>query len=50
MSYFYAAAGAVTLAATVLFLSGVYFGLGAGGMERVITYPALFGTLAFGGI
>ncbi len=49
MSYFSAAAGVVTLAATVLFLSGAYFGLAAGGMERMIVYPALFGTLAFGG-
>ena len=49
MSYFSAAAGAITLAATLLFLSGAYFGLGAGGMERMIVYPALFGTVAFGG-
>jgi hypothetical membrane protein len=49
MSYFSVAAGVITLAATVLFLSGAYFGLGAGGMERMIAYPVLFSTLAFGG-
>jgi hypothetical membrane protein len=49
MSYFSAAAGAITLAATLLFLSGAYFGLAAGGMERMIVYPVLFATIAFGG-
>jgi hypothetical membrane protein len=49
MSYFAAAAGVITLAATLLFLSGVYLGLAAGGMERMIVYPALFGTIAFAG-
>jgi hypothetical membrane protein len=49
MSYFSVAAGVITLAATLLFLSGAYFGLGAGGMERMIAYPVLFATLAFGG-
>jgi hypothetical membrane protein len=49
MSYFSVAAGVTTLAATLLFLSSAYFGLGAGGMERMIVYPALFGTVAFGG-
>ena len=30
-------------------MSGAYFGLAAGGMERMMVYPTLFGTLAFGG-
>jgi hypothetical membrane protein len=49
MSYISVAAGVTSLAATLLFLSGAYLGLGAGGMERVIAYPVLFATLAFGG-
>ena len=49
MSYFSAAAGVITLAATVLFLSGEYFGLAAGGMERMIVYPVLLGGIGFAG-
>jgi hypothetical membrane protein len=41
--------GLMTLAALGLFGGGVYFGLGAGGMERMIAYPALMWGAAFGG-
>jgi hypothetical protein len=33
----------------VLFASGNYFGLGRGGMERLIAYPTLLWSVAFGG-
>ncbi len=49
MSYFSMITGVVTLGATLLFLLGIYFGMGAGGMERMIVYPVLFGGIAFGG-
>lgn len=49
MSYFSALAGIVTLLAAALFEAGDYFGLGAGGMERVIVYPTLLWLLGFGG-
>ena len=41
--------GLMTLAALALFGCGVYFGLGAGGMERMIAYPALMWGAGFGG-
>jgi hypothetical membrane protein len=49
MSYFSAATGVLTLSATVLFLGGNYFGMGAGGMERMIIYPVLLSGIGFGG-
>lgn len=39
--------GAITLGALVLYASNVYLGLGLGGMERMIAYPALFWGLVF---
>jgi hypothetical membrane protein len=41
--------GVMTLAALGLFGGGVYLGLGAGGMERMIAYPALMWGAGFGG-
>ena len=41
--------GLMTLAALGLFGGGVYLGLGAGGMERMIAYPALMWGVGFGG-
>jgi hypothetical membrane protein len=41
--------GLMTLVALALFGSGVYLGLGAGGMERMIAYPALMWGAGFGG-
>lgn len=49
MSLIYAVTGVITLVATLLFLGGAYFGMGAGGMERMIVYPVLLGGLGFGG-
>jgi hypothetical protein len=39
----------MTLATLGLFESGQYLGLGAGGMERMIAYPALMWGAGFGG-
>jgi len=47
--YFSAAAGVITLAATLLYGTDTYLGLGQGGMERMIVYPVLIGGLALGG-
>jgi hypothetical membrane protein len=41
--------GLMTLVALALFGSGQYFGLGHGGMERMIAYPALMWGAGFGG-
>jgi hypothetical membrane protein len=43
------ALGIVSLAATVLLVSGIYFGLGKGGMERVIFCSLIVFTLGSGG-
>jgi len=39
----------VVLLALVLFASGTFLGLGKGGMERMIAYPALLWAIGFGG-
>jgi hypothetical membrane protein len=49
MSYFSVLLGAVTLIALILYVPNYYLGLGAGGMERMIVYPALLWSVAFGG-
>jgi len=49
LSYFSVILGLVTLAALVLDIGGEYFGLGAGGMERMVLYPVLVWSLGFGG-
>ncbi len=41
--------GGITLVALGLYFDGQYAGLGPGGMERMIAYPALIFTLGFGG-
>jgi hypothetical membrane protein len=48
MSYLSVVLGAVTLIALVLYASGTYLGLGLGGMERMVAYPALIWATAFG--
>jgi hypothetical membrane protein len=48
-SYFSVILGAATLLALTLFASGTFLGLGKGGMERMIAYPALLWTVGFGG-
>ncbi len=41
--------GATTLLALALFAGDTYLGLGPGGMERIIVYPALMWALVLGG-
>ena len=48
LSYFSVVLGLFSLAALVLYASGVYLGLGQGGMERMVVYPVLVWILAFG--
>jgi hypothetical membrane protein len=49
MSYFSIILGVITLLALILFQPGYYLGLEAGGMERMIVYPALLWAIGFGG-
>jgi len=46
--YFGAALGMFTLVALVLFIVGVDFGLGHGGIQRMVVYPALIWYIGFG--
>jgi hypothetical membrane protein len=48
-SYMSLALGAVTLGTLVLYSSGAYLGLGAGGMERMVVVPAALWGVGFGG-
>jgi hypothetical membrane protein len=41
--------GLMSLLALVLFIGNIYFGLGVGGMERMIVYPILIWMMGFGG-
>jgi hypothetical membrane protein len=47
--YFSVGLGLISLTATALFRSQSYFGLGPGGMERMIVYPVLIWGLILGG-
>jgi hypothetical membrane protein len=47
-NYLSAMLGILTLAALVLFISGRFLGLGPGGMERMIVYPALLWGIGLG--
>jgi hypothetical membrane protein len=47
-SHFSIVLGVMTLAALALFVSNVFLGLGAGGMERMIVYPALIWAVGLG--
>ncbi len=49
LAYLSVALGALALLALVLFSSDVLFGLGVGGMERLIVYPEILWAMAFGG-
>ena len=48
LSHFSVILGVLSLSALVLFGSGNYLGLGKGGMERMIAYPALLWGVGFG--
>ena len=41
--------GTMNLLALILFIGNFYFGLGVGGMERMIVYPILIWMIGFGG-
>ena len=49
MSVFSVILGVITLIALLLYVPNYYEGLGAGGMERMIVYPALLWAIGFGG-
>ncbi len=49
LSYFSVLLGVISLVATGLYTGGIYLGLGQGGMERMIVYPVLLWSVAFGG-
>ena len=48
LSYVFILLGLIGLLALILFGGKTYLGLGAGGMERMIFYPAMFWALGFG--
>jgi len=48
-SHFSVILGVMVLSALVLFASSTFLGLGKGGMERMIAYPALLWAIGFGG-
>jgi hypothetical membrane protein len=47
--YFSLVLGAFSLLALLLFISGIFLGLGKGGMERMIVYPVLLWDVWFSG-
>jgi len=49
MFYFSIILGILTLIALLLYVADTYLGLGPGGMERMIVYPALLWSIGFGG-
>jgi hypothetical membrane protein len=55
LGYFAIVLGLITLVSLVLYIpdsgasAGSYLGIGPGGLERLIVYPVLFWSLAFGG-
>ena len=48
VSYVFALLGLIGLSALALYGAGIYVGLGVGGMERMILYPAMFWAIGFG--
>jgi len=48
INYLSVGLGALTLLALILFSSGNYLGIGPGGMERMVAYPALLWLVGFG--
>ena len=49
LSYLSIMLGTMSLVALILFSSDIHLGLGKGGMERMIAYPALLWMVGFGG-
>ncbi len=48
LKYLWLILGIITLAALILFMTDNYMGLGRGGMERLIVYPALAWLMMYG--
>jgi len=48
LAYVFALLGLIGLSALALYGGGIYIGLGVGGMERMILYPAMFWAIGFG--
>ncbi len=48
VSYVFALIGLIGLSALALYGAGIYLGLGAGGMERMILFPAMFWAIGYG--
>jgi len=48
LSYFSVLLGVISFVALVLFTSGIYLGLGVGGMQRLVAYPVLLWAVSFG--
>lgn len=48
LSLLFALLGLIGISALALYGAGVYLGLGIGGMERMILYPAMFWAIGFG--
>ena len=48
LSFVFALLGLIGLSALGLYGGGIYLGLGIGGMERMILYPAMFWAIGFG--
>ena len=49
ISYFSVILGVVNLVAIILFTANVLFGLGVGGMERMVVYPVIVWAVGIGG-
>ena len=49
ISYFSVILGVINLVAIVLFTANVLFGLGVGGMERMVVYPVIVWAVGIGG-
>ncbi len=47
--YFFMALGVISLASLALGLTGHQFGLGVGGIERIVAYPLFIWAICFGG-
>jgi len=48
LSYVFALLGLTGISALALYGGKIYLGLGVGGMERLILYPAIFWAIGFG--
>jgi len=49
LNYFSVVMGVISLLALLLFSTGIFLGLGQGGMERMVVYPLLLWAIGLGG-